>query len=117
MKPHYKLNESKIALAFWVGIATGWLVLGRHSDRVPWGSALFWATICAVVAGSAMAVGRYRTVFALRSYVVMSSVVGAIRSTAYLADNSGGPAAVWFLFTLTTLGSYLMYVDRLERRP
>jgi hypothetical protein len=112
----HPLTESKIMTAFWAAVAVGWLILGNHSDRVPWGSELFWVTLTAVAAGAALAVARYRTVFALRSYVFITTAIGAIRSCAYLSSNAGGPAAVWFLFTLTNLGGYLLYVDRLERR-
>lgn len=112
----HSLTESKVMTAFWAAVAVGWLILGNHSDRVPWGTDLFWVTLTAVAAGAAVAVARYRTVFALRSYVFIATAIGVIRSCAYLSSNAGGPTAVWFLFTLTTLGGYLLYVDRLERR-
>jgi hypothetical protein len=112
----HKLNEPSTMTGFCLLMATAWLVLGNHSDNVPWGSDLFWVIMCSVAAGAALAVAKHRSIFALRSYVFISATIGAIRSAAYLSDNSGGPAAVWFLLTLTTIGGYLLYVDRLERR-
>lgn len=113
---HQGLTESKVMTVFWALIAAGWLALGTNSDRVPWGSELFWITVTAVAAGAAIAAARYRTVFALRSYVFITTTIGAVRSCAYLSSNAGGPAAVWFLFALTTMGGYLLYVDYIERR-
>lgn len=111
------LTESKVMTAFWAAIAVGWITLGQHSDNVPWGSELFWVATTGVAAGAAIAAARYRTVFSLRSYVFISSAIGALRSLAYLSSDAGGPAAVWFLFALTTLGGYLLYVDYIiERR-
>jgi len=108
--------ESRVLVAVMAALATGWLILGPNSDSVPWGSDTIWMIVCALAAGAALAVARYRTLFALRSYVVITALIGAARSFAYLSDNAGGPAAVWFILTVTTIGGYLEYTDKLQAR-
>ena len=88
-------------------LAVTWFGLGFNSDNVPWFSEPFWIIGCGMAAGSALSVAVYRSLFALRSYVTVTIVLGVLRSGAYLSNSSGGPALVWLIIALTTLFLYL----------
>jgi len=97
-------------------MAVGWIVLGENSDNVPLLSEPVWHIATGFAAGSAIAVGWYRSIFAARLYLVVVTVIGVARSFAYLTErDAGGPAAVWFLFTLTSLICLVLLTDRLRR--
>jgi len=105
--------------AAWVGavmLAIGWVWLMFNSDNVPAFSEGVWTLACGMAAGSALAAARWRTMFAFRTYVVITGVIGALRSWAYLENNSGGPAGVWFIVTTTTIIGYLMAVEKVAQR-
>lgn len=95
-----------VTIAVSAAFATAWLVLGQNSDNVPWFPEWVWVLACGLAAGSAISVGVYQSLFALRSYTVIVAVIGLARSLAYLNNNSGGPAAVWFITTGTTILAY-----------
>jgi hypothetical protein len=108
MLRHPPFWPTSIALA----LAVSWVFLGFHSDNVPYGSEGFWLGACGVAAGSAVAVARYRSPFALRAYCAVVVIIGAIRSAAYLIGaGAGGPAAVWAIMSFTVALGYIN-VDR-----
>lgn len=95
-------------LAIWWALAAAWFALGLNSDSVPWGNEWFWIVACGAVSGAALGYVTRRTVFSLSIYLVLSAIIGVIRSAAYLSDDAGGPAAVWLVIGLTNL---LIYVN------
>lgn len=91
-----------------LGMCAAWVVLGFNSQNVPFGSSGFWLGACGLAAGSAFAVARFRTMFALRSYCFLVVMIGAVRSIAYVVNaDTNGPAAVWAILALTTLIGYI----------
>jgi hypothetical protein len=91
-----------------MAMAGAWLFLGFNSQNVPWGSSSFWIGACSIAAGAAVAVARYRTLFALRSYCVIVVLIGIVRSSAYVVySGTNGPAAVWVIVSLTTAIGYI----------
>ena len=99
-------------------MAVGWMTLGFLSDNVPHIDESVWVFLCSIVAGSALALVRWRSHFALNVYTAGAATVGTLRSVVYIADSgSWGPAIVWALFMLTTVvaWSYINSDDRLVR--
>lgn len=99
-------------LAIWWALAAAWFALGLNSDNVPYGNEWFWVIACGLVAGAALGYATRRTVFSLSIYLILAAAVGIIRSVAYLANDSGGPASVWLVVGLTNL---LIYVNTAQR--
>lgn len=97
----------RVRLAVWWAIAAGWFALGVNSDRVPFGNEAFWIIACGAVAGTAIGFATRRTVASLNVYLLSATFLGLVRSLAYLNNNSGGPAAVWFIIAMTNLIIYL----------
>lgn len=94
-------------LAIWWALATGWFILGLNSDRVPYGNDWFWIVGCGAVSGAALGYVTRRTRGSLSVYLVLAACIGLIRSAAYLSDDAGGPASVWFIVGMTNLLIYL----------
>lgn len=94
-------------LAIWFALATGWFLLGLNSDRVPYGNDWFWVVACGAVAGAALGYVTRRTLASFSVYLILATSVGLVRSVAYLSNDSGGPAAVWFIVGMTNLLIYL----------
>lgn len=101
----------RVRLAVWWAIAAGWFALGVNSDRVPFGTEAFWVIACGAVAGTAIGFATRRTVASLNVYLLSATILGLVRSIAYVSDDSGGPAAVWFIIAMTNLIIYLGHED------
>lgn len=106
------MTTSRAFSAFMVLLGTGWIMLGIHTRRIPWFTHEFWILACGLCGGAAFALARYRTLFALRAYAWFSVAIGGLRSLAYISNNAGGPAAVWYIYSITVWGGYLLVRDQ-----
>lgn len=97
----------RLRLAIWWALAASWFALGLNSTRVPYGNEWFWIVACGFVSGAALGYAVRRTAFSLSIYLILASIIGLIRSAAYLSNDSGGPVAVWLVIGLTNLLIYL----------
>jgi hypothetical protein len=88
-------------------LAGAWLALGFLSDSVPWFSEPTWIVLCSIAAGSALALARYTTMYSLRRYVIIATLVGVLRSAAYGLNGAYGPMCVWLILLSTTIAAAL----------
>ena len=98
-------TRSNAVLAAVGTLAFSWLMLGLNSDRTPWLSDTVWIIACTIVAGTALALARWQTRYALIRYTIAAVTVGILRSIAYLTTNAAGPAFVWLIVTVTTIAA------------
>ena len=89
--------------AAWFGV--GWF------GHAPILSDAAWFAVCAVPAGTAVAVARHLSRYALASFVWASLIVAVARSVAYLSDGIKGPLFVWIIVSALVL----LVRDRLIR--
>ena len=86
-------------------LAIMWSLLGwssRTDSVIPWAGTGFWLAGCTVVAGTAIAVVRYQSQFALRAYLTAVVGIAAARSIAYLTVERWTPLEVWIIVALSS---------------
>jgi hypothetical protein len=98
-----------------VALAGAWVGLGFTSDNVPMFNEDVWVVLCTMCAGAALALARWRSAFALRSYILISVSIGILRSAAYADEGLLNPMFVWAIVTLTTVIAYYAVTARVER--
>lgn len=90
----------------WLGIAYT-SAIGPRSPFLQLVSPDTWVLLCGIASGSLLAVARWGTLFALKSYVVTSTAIGFLRSVSYAKEDAYGPMWVWILVGATTLALYV----------
>ena len=95
-------------------LAAAWLTLGFLSDSVPGYSEPIWVLLCGVAAGSALALARWSTRYALLRYTLIAGFIGASRSAFYATEGIWGPAVVWAILLLTTVAAAVAIVAQSE---
>lgn len=91
----------------WLGIAYTTANNAPGSPLLEVVSGDTWVLLCGIAAGALLAVARWGTLFALKSYVVVSTAIGFLRSLGYAMDDAYGPMWVWVLVGATTLALFV----------
>jgi len=84
-------------------LAAAWLALGFLSDSVPEFNEPVWVVACSAAAGSAIALAKWTTRYALARYTAIAAAIGVARSASYAHDGAWGPAMVWLILLTTTV--------------
>lgn len=106
-------TETLVIRALGIAAAVCWLGIGYTSanDRRGYLDVLSpdtWVILCGMTAGAALATVRWRSLFALSTYVLLSSIVGVLRAFGYARDGVWSPVYVWSLLVIATVTVYIL---------